>query len=298
MRTAIPSLSSLLAFEAASRHLSFTRAAQELDLTQTAISHQVKTLEERLGTKLFVRRRNVLQLTPAAREYLITVRESIHLLSVATDRVKGARTNDLLTITCLPTYATKCLIPVLPDFQRDFPDITLRLVTNISFDEFKRKNYDVAIRYGTGHWPELHATLLHGEEFFPVCSPTLLASAPGADIGERMASLTQIRTYFHSTYRDDWPVWLEAAGMASLDFAREAIFDIQLTSLQAAIDGVGIAIGRTPLLDDDMAAGRLVAPCAFRMRSASSYYVASPAEKMKLRKVKVFHEWLAKRLHD
>ncbi len=289
---------SLLAFEAASRHLSFTAAGTELDLTQTAISHQIKNLELQLGTKLFIRRRNELQLTPAAREYLESVREAISLLSIATGRTRGEKTNDLLTISCLPTYAIKCLLPALPEFQRAHPELTVQLYTSASFDQFNRKTYDVAIRYGSGRWPAFRADLLHGEEFFPVCSPALLDEiGPGTDT-ERLAKLTQIRTYFYSAYQDDWPVWLEAARIASPMFVREAFFNLQLTSQQAAVDGGGIAIGRSPLVDQDINAGRLVAPFDLRVRSASSYYIVTPTDKVKLDKVQAFREWALLRLRQ
>lgn len=298
MRPYLPSLQSLLAFEAASRHLSFTRAAQELELTQTAISHQIKSLEDRLGTKLFLRRRNVLVLTPVAREYLSAVHEAISLLSIATDRTRKKKTNTILTVTCLPTYATKCLIPVLPEFLDANPDITVHLGTSSTFDEFDRKSYDVAIRYGSGRWGAMRTDRLHGEEFFPVCSPGLLSEiGTGTDL-ERLARFRQIRTYFYSMYQDDWPAWLEAAGHKAAEFAGEAVFHLQLTSLEAALEGVGIAIGRTPLVTEDLAAGRLVAPFDVRVVSNSAYYISSPVDKAKLKKVETFREWALNRLHD
>ena len=296
MRPYLPSLQSLLAFEAAARHLSFTRAAQELELTQTAISHQIKTLEERLGTKLFVRLRNVLSLTPAAREYLATVNDAISMLSIATERTRQKKTNTVLTVTCLPTYATTCLIPALPEFQDLYPDITIHLATSATFDEFERNTYDVAIRYGSGRWPSVSATLLQAEEFFPVCAPGLLVGKEGASTSEVLRSLRQIRTYFYSMFQDDWPKWLEAAGLPHAEFHSESVFHLQLTSLSAAIEGVGIAIGRTPLVDRDLARGLLVEPFDIRVRSSSGYYATAPTSKSKLDKVRVFTEWIQGRL--
>lgn len=292
MRPYIPSLQSLLAFEAASRHLSFTRAAQELELTQTAISHQIKTLEERLGIKLFVRRRNVLSLTPAAREYLQSVHEAINLLSIATSRAREKKSSTVLTVACLPTYAIKCLIPKLPEFQRAHPEITVHLATSSSFDEFKRNSYDVAIRYGSGRWASVRADRLHGETFFPVCAPEVLEAAlPFGSIEEGLSRFRQIRTYFYSMYQDDWPAWLEAAVGEPVEFPGEAVFHLQLTSLAAAVDGVGLAIGRTPLIDADLKSGKLVAPFDVRVQSGSAYFVASPNDKVKLKKVEAFREW-------
>ncbi|MFM0077102.1 LysR substrate-binding domain-containing protein [Paraburkholderia sediminicola] len=299
MRPYIPSLQSLLAFEAASRHLSFTRAAQELELTQTAISHQIKTLEERLGIKLFTRRRNVLSVTPAALEYLQSVHEAINLLSLATAQARKKKSNTVLTVTCLPTYAVQCLIPALPDFQRAYPDITVHVATSATFDEFERNSYDVAIRYGSGRWASVRADRLHGEEFFPVCAPTVLQEAGEfTSIAGGLSRFRQIRTYFYSMYQDDWPAWLEAAVHEPVEFAGEAVFHLQLTSLAAAVHGVGLVIGRTPLIDADLASGRLVEPFRLRVPSSSAYYVASPIDKAKLKKVELFREWALGALGD
>ncbi|WP_087753349.1 transcriptional regulator GcvA [Paraburkholderia caledonica] len=299
MRPYIPSLQSLLAFEAASRHLSFTRAAQELELTQTAISHQIKTLEDRLEVKLFVRRRNVLALTPAAREYLHSVHEAINLLSIATAHARKKKPSTVLTVTCLPTYAVKCLIPALPEFQRAHPDITVHLATSSTFNEFDRNSYDVAIRYGSGRWASARSDRLHDEEFFPVCSPAVLAEAGEFEsVEEALSRMRQIRTYFYSMYQDDWPAWLEAAVQEPVEFAGESVFHLQLTSLAAAVDGVGIAIGRTPLVNADLASGKLVAPFDVRVPSNSAYFISSPVDKARTRKVEAFREWALSRLGE
>lgn len=297
MRPFIPSLQSLLAFEAAARHLSFTRAAQELDVTQTAISHQIKTLEERLDTKLFVRRRNELTLTPAAVEYLRSVNEAISMLAIASDRTRRKKANVVLAVACLPTYAVKCLIPRLPDFQRAYPEFTVHLSTSSNFDDFENNAHDVAIRYGSGRWSGMRAEHIQGEEFFPVCAPHLLDEV-GRDgpIAERLKRFTRIRTYFYSLYQDDWPAWLDAAGCSSVQFAGEAVFHLQLTSLAAAVEGGGIAIGRTPLVNRDLLRGHLVEPFDLRVTSGSGYYVVSSAAKAKLRKVEQFREWALEHL--
>jgi LysR family glycine cleavage system transcriptional activator len=296
MRRDIPSLISLLAFEAASRHLSFTSAGRELDLTQTAISHQIKNLEERLGTKLFIRRRNALQLSASGRQYLDSVREAIDMLHSATSRLKREKATELLTISCLPTYATQCLIPALPEFQRKHPDITLQVLTSQTFDQFKRRSYDVAFRYGTGRWAGLRSDLIHEEEIFPVCTPALASGIEPASAVRDLSRMTQIRTYFSSSYQDDWPAWLDAAGLGMIDFAGEAIFNLQLTSLQAAVDGVGLSLGRTPLVNLHLASGALVVPIDFRLRTGSGYYLVSTEDKADQEKVQAFREWACERL--
>ena len=292
MRPFIPSLQSLLAFESAARHLSFTRAAQELSVTQTAISHQIKALEERLEIRLFTRRRNMLALTPAATEYLRSVSEAISMLAVASDNTRKKKVNTVLVIACLPAYAVHCLIPRLPDFQRTHPDITVHLSTSANFDEFENNNYDIAIRYGAGRWSGVQADLLHLEEFFPVCAPRLQQEigSEGSE-AERLARYVRIRTYFYSLYQDDWPAWLEAAGHGQSRFAGEAVFQLQLTSQSAAVEGVGLAIGRTPLVNRDLERGMLVAPFATRVASSSSYFLTSPTAKSKSQRVEQFRRW-------
>lgn len=292
MRPFIPSLQSLLAFESAARHLSFTRAAQELSVTQTAISHQIKALEERLEIKLFTRKRNTLALTPAATEYLRSVSEAISMLAIASDNTRKKVVNTVLVIACLPAYAVHCLIPRLPDFQRQHPDITVHLSTSANFDEFDNNTHDVAIRYGSGRWSGMRTDLLHGEAFFPVCSPQLLDSigTEGSE-AERLARFVRIRTYFYSLYQDDWPAWLDAAGHSHVRFAGESVFQLQFTSQAAAVEGMGLAIGRTPLVNRELARGTLVAPFGTRVASSSSYFLTSTVAKAKLRRVELFREW-------
>ena len=292
MRPFIPSLQSLLAFESAARHLSFTRAAEELSVTQTAISHQIKALEERLEIKLFVRKRNALTLTPAANEYLRSVSEAISILAIASNTTRKKVVNTVLVIACLPAYAVHCLIPRLPDFQTKHPDITIHLSTSPHFDEFDNNTHDIAIRYGAGRWSGMRTDLLHGEEFFPVCSPALLASiGDDGSEAERLARFVRIRTYFYSLYQDDWPAWLDAAGHGRIRFNGESVFQLQLTSQAAAVEGVGLAIGRTPLVNQALAIGTLVRPFDTRVASSSSYFLTSTAAKAKLPRVAQFREW-------
>jgi len=292
----LPSMQTLLAFEAAARHLSFTKAAQELNLTQTAISHQVKNLERQLGVKLFVRQRNTLTLTSAARDYLHSTSAAISLVASATEIVRKDKPTTTLSIVCLPTYATQCLIPVLPEFQRLYPHITVHLLTSSVFSEFERASYDVAIRYGSGRWAGSRSDLLHREEFFPVCAPGLLPSDPTLSERQLLTRLPQIRTYFYSMYQDDWPAWLMAAGYTGVQFNGTAVFHMQLASLEAAVAGSGLAIGRTPLVDRYLASGAIVAPFKTRVASQSAYFLSSPAGKANLKKVELFRRWALERL--
>lgn len=287
----LPSLTSLLAFEAAARHLNFTAAGKELHLTQTAISHQIKNLEEHLATRLFVRRNRTLALTTAGQQYLESVRDAISLLQSATARTRDEKATEVLTIHCLPTYAMQCLIPRLPDFQALHPNITLQVLTHSTFDQFRQRSYDIAFRYGTGQWQGLKTELLQSEEIFPVCTPELAQEINPETPQAGLAKLAQIRTYFSSTYQDDWPIWLEAAGFGHVDFAREIIFNLQVTSLHAMVSGAGVGLGRTPLINRYLDAGALCAPFSLRLKTGSGYYIVSPEEKANQRRIQVFWEW-------
>src|SRR5450759_5957776 len=175
MTARLPSLNGLRAFEAAARHLSFTHAAAELNVTQTAISHQIRRLEEELGLRLFIRQNRALALTPQARDYLPGVRAAFNDLKLATDRLLRRDDDQVLTVSTLASLAAKWLLPRLSAFQETHPGIDVRITTSTSLVDFKRGDVDAGIRYGRGHWPGLRADWLMADELFPVCSPALLA---------------------------------------------------------------------------------------------------------------------------
>src|SRR5215469_7786177 len=174
MTTRLPSLNGLRAFEAAARHLSFTQAAAELNVTQTAISHQIRRLEQELGLRLFVRKNRALALTPTAKDYLPGVRAAFNDLRLATDRLLRKDADNVLTISTLASLAAKWLLPRLAAFQEAHPGIDVRITTSPSQVDFKGGDVDAAIRYGRGTWTGLRAEWLMADELFPVCSPSLL----------------------------------------------------------------------------------------------------------------------------
>src|SRR5215475_2878240 len=174
MTARLPSLNGLRAFEAAARHLSFTQAAAELNVTQTAISHQIRRLEEDLGLRLFIRKNRALALTAKAKDYLPGVRAAFNDLRLATDRLMRKDNDNVLTISTLASLAAKWLLPRLTPFQEAHPGIDVRITTSTSLVDFQRDNVDAAIRYGRGKWPGVRADWLMADELFPVCSPSLL----------------------------------------------------------------------------------------------------------------------------
>ena len=245
MTARLPSLNGLRAFEAAARHLSFTLAASELNVTQTAISHQIRRLEEELGIRLFVRQNRALALTPEARDYLPGVRAAFNDLRLATDRLLRKDDDKVLTVSTLASLAAKWLLPRLTDFQEHHPGIDVRITTSTSLVDFQRDNVDAAIRYGRGQWPGLRADWLMADELFPVCSPSLLRGDKPLRCPEDLKSHMLLHT--SNANSDDWRLWLTAAGLPA-DIARQPgiTFDMIFMTIQAAIDGIGVAMGGPP----------------------------------------------------
>jgi LysR family transcriptional regulator, glycine cleavage system transcriptional activator len=290
VRSRLPSLNGLRAFEAAARHLSFTRAAAELNVTQTAISHQIRRLEEQLGIRLFVRQQRRLQLTPAAQRYFPAVSAAFADLRAASDRLLGADGKTLLSVSCLPSLAAKWFVPRLAAFQEAHSDIEVQIATATRLVDFRREEVDLAIRYGNGRWPGLRADWLMAEDVFPVCSPALLAGDKPLKQPEDLAHHTLLHV---NLYRDEWLLWLTAAGLPpSLAKGPGLTFDLGLMALQAAIDGLGIALGRTPFVAADIAAGRLVAPFDIALPSSAGFYVVAPQQTANQPKIARFRDWL------
>jgi len=290
MTERLPSLGSLIAFEAAARHLSFTRAAREINITQTAVSHQIKTLEANLGVRLFQRRRNGIQLTSAAKKYLESVRAALGIISDATGELTGTN-RDVLNINCHITFGLKFLSPLLAEFNRIHPEITTRISYPTRFEQYHDRDFDVAVQYGAGNWEGYKADWLCDSEIFPVCSPQILSQMDLSGGPAELARFTRIHTpYF--LCRNDWTLWLERAGVEDISPPSEMVFNLVIGSLQAALDGLGVAMGRSPLVDSDVTAGRLCIPFDLRLKSPFSYYLISPGEKAAQPMVRIFRNWL------
>ena len=290
MSAPLPSLNGLMVFEAAARHLSFTRAAAELNVTQTAVSHQIRRLEEQLGLKLFVRQNRALTLTREAEDFLPAIRAAFEDLRRAADRLRRRPQGDVLTVSTTMSFAAKWLVPRLAAFQEAHPQIEVRLSTGIRLTDFRREAVDLGIRYGRGQWPGLRIDWLMAEDIFPVCSPALLANGKPLAVPEDLAQHTLLHV---GTGRDEWPMWLTAVGLPAGIASRGLTFDERLMTLQAATDGLGVALGTSRIVESDLAAGRLVAP--FQMLSVPSdagYYLVAPPETADTPKIALFRAWL------
>lgn len=284
-------MSALRAFEAVARQLSFTRAATELNLTQTAVTHQIRNLETTLGLRLFERGPNGISLTDPGQTYLRSVRAALIEIAAASDRLSRYQDDTVLNLQCLGTYAIKQLIPRLVEFRARNPQITLRIQTMQHFAPDMRLDFDVAIWHGAGDWQGVRADRLTTDVIFPVCSPALLQREGPFKSVEALADTTIIRTS-SAIVPDEWPFWLEAAGLRDLNFQSQINCDSLMTSLQAAIDGLGVMLGRSTIVEHDLREGRLVEPFNLRQSSPNGYFLVSPTRSIHLSKVEAFRGWL------
>ena len=285
----LPPLNALRAFEAAARHLSFTKAAAELFVTQAAISHQIKGLEEWLGLKLFRRQNRNLLLTDAGQAYLPVLREAFDLIDDATQRLHAQDDNSALTVSTFTSFAAKWLMPRLGRFAAAHPEIEVRLSISDAISDFMEEHVDVAVRYGLGQWKGVYIDRLMTEVVFVVCSPSLLDGGAPLTSPEDLAG----HTLLHDDLPEDWSAWLDAAG-AKIKPKRDLAFNHSEMVLQAAADGLGVALGRSVLVADDLAAGRLVRPFDLQLTAQSAYYTVCPEGTQDRPKVKAFREWVLK----
>ncbi len=284
----LPSLNALRAFEAAARHLSFTKAAEELSVTQGAVSHQVKALEEQLGIKLFHRQHQRLLLTATGQDCLPFVREAFDRLAAGFAQVQARDRAGVLTVSVSPNFAAKWLVNRLGRFTAQHPEIDLRISASLNHVAFVRDDIDMAVRHGEGHWPELHVVRLAADELFPVCSPRLLEGLRSA----RRPDDLKHHTLLHLDDRRDWLKWFEAAGIGGVDMSRGVVFDQASLIIDAAGDGQGVALARKVLAAGDLLSGRLVRPFGLALPVAYAYYIVCAKPAAERPKVKIFRDWL------
>ena len=288
MTRRLPPLSALRAFEAAARHLSFTRAAGELHVTQTAISHQIRGLEELLGVKLFRRLPRGLVLTEEAQRYLPAVRDAFDRIDAATEQLAAVSASGTLTVSVLPSFAAKWLVPRLGRFRVVHPEIDLRISTSSHLVDFAREDVDVGIRMGRGNYPGLRVDRLFGEALMPVGAPALLE---GNHPLRQPADLRH-HVLLHEDDYTGWQLWLELAEVEGVDAQRGPIFTDGAIVVQAAAEGQGVALARSALAAGDLAAGRLVQPFAVSIPYELAYYLVCPEATADRPKIRRFREWL------
>lgn len=293
----IAHLNALRAFEASARHQSFSLAAQELNVTPAAVGQLVRTLEDWLGSPLFVRStsgRARLVTTEVAEQALPDIRAGLERLAVGLERLRSGSAGGVLTVTVSPAFAAKWLLPRIERFQAAWPETDLRLDTSLKPVDFVAQRIDVGVRYGRGQWPGLAAEKLMDEEVYPVCAPALLATAtlqaPGDLRGQVLIHDQSVDT---STGFASWQAWLRHAGVQGVPTDRGLRINNSAAVLQAAIDGQGVALARSVMAHDDLAAGRLVRLFPqVRLESALAYYVVYRPECIAQPKVAAFRDWL------
>ena len=284
----LPPLHALPSFEAAARHLSFSRAAEELNVTHGAVSRAIKNLEERLGVLLFERATRAVRLTPVGEPYARAVRGMLDQLAAATAAATAHQSSSTLNVSTSDGFAGRWLVPRLYRFHRAHGDIDVRVSTTGRLTNFLGDGIDIAVRYGGGTYPGLTSEFLTDEEVFPVCSPRLLEGEQPLRCPEDLRHHTLI----HDGFPINWASWLTSAGIEGVDPHGGLTFDSYSFAVESAAQGEGVVLGRTMLVAADLAAGRLVRPFAHALKSLSSFYVVYPPDAIRQRKVKAFRDWL------
>ena len=293
-RWQLPPLELLLAFEAAARHLSFTKAGEELYLTQSAVSRQIKELEDQLGVSLFERRHRALALTEAGQQYYAAAAQVISTMRTATERLRTqAGRRKPLAVTTTNSFAALWLIPRLAGFTREHPGVDVRITADVRVQDLERDGLDVALRHGPSALAGPNAVRLFGEKVFPVCSPKLLKKTP-------LAKPADLRHHVLLRYDDPdvrhpwlhWRTWLEVEGIADLKPAGTLSFSGYEQIIPSAVAGHGVALGRTPLVRGLLDSGELVAPFKSQADPARAYFAVVSKSAATRPEVIAFVEWL------
>ena len=284
----LPPLNAIRSFEAAARHESFTRAAEELCVTQGAVSHQVKALEAELGIKFFNRERQRLVITEAGRDYLAVVRDALDRIALGTERLIQRQSSGVLTVSTSPDFAAKWLVHRLGRFAEAHPEIDLRVSATLHHVDFAREDVDLAVRHGDGNWPGLDVVRLCSEQLFAVCSPTL------ATRRQPLSQPSDVLKFplLHLDDWKDWSRWLETAGVADGEPLRGPALNRASMVIDAAVNGQGLALARTTLAAWDLINGRLIRPFAAALPLSKSYWIIMPKATSALPKIMTFRNWL------
>ncbi len=285
----MPPFAALRAFHAAALHERFRDAADSLGVTESAISHQVRRLEDFLRVALFERAGGGMRLTAAGRQYLAQIDPAIRQIQMATEAILRPAGRSVLRLTMPPSLAATWLIPHLGGFEREQPDVDLQLVTTTRVVDLRRDQVDLAIRHGKGTWPGMVATFLLEEAALPVCAPGYLDF--GSD-DDPAAALAQSRLIVNTRFPDEWEEWARARGLAPPSLAGAVTMEAMEQTLQLAEAGHGLALGRRPVVDERLARGTLVAPFGEADPTGAAYYLCRPADVEPTAPAKLLARWL------
>lgn len=292
LRRKLPPANALVVFEAAARHLNFTRAAEELHVTQAAVSRQIKTLEDDLGVPLFRRLHRELQLTREGQRFQQVVTMGLeHIANTAAD-LRNAKPNHGLTVATSVTFASYWLMSRVAKFRASHPELDLRLVASAPVSDLSSAGIDLAVRYGSGHWLGVESLHLLDNEVFPVCAPQYLEGRkplkePADLLSERLLHLVEFDRNWVT-----WSAWLKAFEVDTGNAPRGLEFDNYLVLIQAALDGQGVALGGGRLADDFLRRGALVRPISATMRSQKGFYLVIPKDVPLSKPAQAFRDWI------
>ncbi len=294
MKRSLLPLNALRAFDAAARHMSFKMAADDLSVTPAAISQQIRSLEDFLGVELFRRSNRSLILTEAAQLSLAPLKEAFDRMEEAVDIIADTKHTNVIKVSVSPSFASKWLVPRLASYYERRPQAIVKISASMSLTDFSADDVDLAIRYGAGDYPGLHAEEILRETVFPVCSPDLLASnKPLSEPADLLAhTLIHDDSFSDDDTAPNWPMWLKAAGIAVVDGLPAIHFNTHSLAIEAAVMGRGVALARSAIAAEDLKAGRLVKPFGEEMPVAFAHYIVCPADKLKSERIQDFTDWL------
>ncbi|WP_213993180.1 transcriptional regulator GcvA [Sodalis sp. dw_96] len=288
MSKRLPPLNALRAFDAAARHLSFTKAAEELFVTQAAVSHQIKSLEDFLGLKLFSRRNRSLLLTEEGQSYYIDIKEIFSNLADATRKLQSRSAKGALTVSLLPSFAIQWLVPRLSSFNAAWPEIDV-LIQAVDREEDKLPDdVDVAIFHGRGNWPGLKVEKLYAEYLLPVCAPSLLSGEHPLTSPAELIN----HTLLHDASRRDWQAFTHQLGLSHINVQQGPIFSHSVMVLQAAIHGQGVALANNVMAQMEIEAGRLICPFNDVLVSKNAFYLVCHDSHAEVGKIAAFRQWI------
>jgi len=290
----LPPLSALRAFEAAARHMSFSKAADELHVTPAAVSHQIHALEEDLGVRLFHRMNRSIELTASARVLLPGLTEAFAGIQSSVRRLRAHNDTGTLTVTASPSFAAKWLVLRLHRFQEQHPEVDVRISATDAIVDLAKGDFDIAIRYGAGRYSGLEVELLLKNEVFPACSPQLLTNGPPLRTPADLPAHALIHD--QAVERDPlvptWSMWLKAAGVTNVPAITGLSFNNMHLALDAAISGHGVVLAQSTIAAADLAAGRLVRLFSLALPDQFAYYIVTASGALERPKVRAFRDWL------
>jgi LysR family glycine cleavage system transcriptional activator len=294
MNSHLPPLSALRAFEAAARHMSFSKAATELHVTPAAISHQIHALEEDLGIRLFHRMNRSIELTASARILFPGLSEAFAGIQSSVRRLRAHNDTGTLTVTASPSFAAKWLVLRLHRFQEQCAEVDVRISATDELVDLTKGDFDIAVRYGAGQYPGLDVELLFTDEVFPACSPQLLATGAPLRTPDDLSlhNLIHDQTVERDPLVPTWPMWLKAAGVKNVPAAAGLSFNNMHLALDAAIAGHGVVLAHSAIAAADLAAGRLVRLFTLALPDQFAYYIVTAPGALERPKVRAFRNWL------